>query len=198
MKPSHIFLTGLTLSAVSGYYLMQPTKIVHEQKELLRIEPLYGREQYFKSIMEMHHDEWKVGKLATLLENDQSKNNRLPYTVIAFYDEVLIGSCTLEESCTLDTTHSPWASHLYVTPKFRGRKIAKNLIIKILEVAKNLGFEQFFYVTNNPRTASIYVYLGGSLIYKTFYNGQECSIMEATIEIVRNKIEMNSLKNNGD
>ena len=187
MKPSHIVLIGLTLSAVSGYYLMQPTEIVYEQKELLSIEPLYGREQYFKSIMEMQKDEWKVSALRQLLKQDQSENNDLPYTIIALYDGLLVGSCTLGKSCQLDAHHSPWVSHLYVLPDFRGKKIAKQLILTILQIAKKLGVDQIFYATNNPNTTSIYHHLGGTTLHTTFSGGQTWTIMEGTIDVVLSK-----------
>ncbi len=142
------------------------------------IKPLNGDKKIQQKLYLMQKNEWKVNSFLDLLNEDQSANNKLPFTFVAWYKNIPIGSCSIEATNDLETTLTPWASHLYIKPDYRGKKIARRLIWKILEKAKELGYSKIFYVTNNPVNISIYKHLGGKIIKTTFAQGCEHTIME--------------------
>ncbi len=162
------------------YFTPQIMHPVNSKKNIdcITIQPLLANKKIKQELYLMQKNEWKVNSFLELLEQDKSAYNQLPLTFVVFYNNSPIGSCSIEEQNDLETTLSPWASHLYIKPEYRGKKIARRLIWKILEKAQELGYSEIFYVTNNPTNISIYKHLGGEIVKTTFTQGCEYTIMK--------------------
>ena len=173
-----VFLV-LILKKTVGKQHPKESSYIHKQQ--LRIEPLNGRSAYSNELLELHAQETKVDGFDVILKNDASIHNKLPYTYLAFYDDILVGSCSLVESCPIDTTLTPWACYLYVATEQRGKKIGKKLIEMILHKSVDLGYKEIFFYTNNPHIINMYQHLGGTIIHKAHFKGHEQTIMEGQL-----------------
>ena len=139
-----VLILGTTIFYTLFFFVTKP-KI---QTNPLIIEPLYTHPELISEILIMHQNEWKTGELTPIFHEDESLYNQLPFTFIAFYNDKLVGSCSLEKNNSIDSTLSPWATHLYVKPEYRGKKIGKKLIEKILKKTEEIGFKKLFYFTD--------------------------------------------------
>lgn len=138
-----------------------------------------------EQIIAMHND-IKLEGLSDILQNDNYESKRLPVTILAFYNNELAGSCSIthEDPYTI-VDYTPWVNYLFVKPDFRGKKIARALIKRILEISEELGYSEIFYLTHKPEHVAMYTHLGGTTIRKVFIHGCECHIMEGRLKNLR-------------
>ncbi len=182
-----LLLLGTTFYAFYYFAVTVKNEMPTEQIQPIVIAPLNGNKDIIKPLLAMHGNEYKVVNLENILENDQSNNQALPCTFVAYYNGKLAGSCSLEEKCTIDPTLSPWANHLFVEPEFRGKKIAQKLIEAILKKANELGYPQIFFWTDKPDNISIYQHFGGSIVKKRSCNDKEYTIMSGSLDVFTKK-----------
>jgi putative acetyltransferase len=76
---------------------------------------------------------------------------------VALLNNVIIGGCGIN---TLDNDNSNTCElqKMYLSPQARGRKIGKNLLIRCVEFAKNVGFEKCYIETFPQMKAAISLY----------------------------------------
>lgn len=74
--------------------------------------------------------------------------DRLPFSLVAFEDTLPVGSVSLVESDLDSHSHlSPWVASLVVWPEYRGRGIGWQLMERIEETARDIGFASVYLYT---------------------------------------------------
>jgi GNAT superfamily N-acetyltransferase len=84
----------------------------------------------------------------------------LPLTYIALYDEIPVGSCTLELYGGIRPDLKPWIGDLVVDPKYQKKGIGKMLLNVTIEKARKLGFKKLYLFTFDPAILLYYEKLG--------------------------------------
>lgn len=105
-------------------------------------------------------------------------NQDMPLTLIALYNELPVGSCTLELTGGVRPDLGPWIGDLVVDPKYQKQGIGKILLSATIEKAKELGFEKLYLFTFDPTIAQFYKNLGWRTIGMDVFKSQPVTVME--------------------
>jgi predicted N-acetyltransferase YhbS len=101
--------------------------------------------------------------LADLSSRTKSK---IPFTFVAIENGKCIGTVSLFSNDLKERADlTPWLGSLYVSTDYRNNGVAKQLIDKVIETSRNLGYEILYLRTEH--TSKYYIKLGWKPIYKT-------------------------------
>lgn len=105
-----------------------------------------------------------------------------PITLIALIDSECVGTVSIfENDLKTQTSLTPWLASLYINPFFRGRGIAKELIGKVQQIVKELGFKELYLRTEY--TSEYYRMLGWKFVYRTHdEKNQETEVFKMLID----------------
>lgn len=118
---------------------------------------------YSKFVMKTNNTT-SLNKVIEYFKNTQLKS--FPITLVAIINDECVGTISIfENDLKTQNILSPWLASLYVSPDFRGKGIAKNLINKVQHIVKELGFKELYLRTEH--TSEYYRLLGWEFIYKT-------------------------------
>ncbi len=104
-------------------------------------------------------------------------NQDMPLTLIALYDELPVGSCTLELKGGVQPDLGPWIGDLVVDPQYQKQGIGKILLAAIIEKAKELNFEKLYLFTFDPTIPKYYEYLGWKKIGMDEFKSHPVTLM---------------------
>lgn len=95
--------------------------------------------------------DWGVGEIvANRLTNNEF--NDWEKVVVLKIDEQYVGFCILEKKDDWGTdiapTLTPFITAVYIDPKFRGRRLSKNLLEAACDVARSLGFGAVYLISS--------------------------------------------------
>jgi GNAT superfamily N-acetyltransferase len=103
----------------------------------------------------------------------------MPLSYIALYDNIPVGSCTLQLNEDVRPDLGPWLSDLMVDPKYQKQGIGKMLIDISLDKAKELGFKKLYVFVFEPSTISeYYERLGWKKICMSEFKSHPVTVME--------------------
>ena|SRR3989304_5096452 len=105
-------------------------------------------------------------------------NHDMPLTYIALYDEIPVGSCTLQLIEDVRPDLGPWISDLVVDQKYQKQGIGKMLVNVTVEKAKKLGFENLYLFTFDPTILKYYERLGWRKIGMDEFKSHPVAVME--------------------
>ncbi|HAU0263899.1 TPA: GNAT family N-acetyltransferase [Legionella pneumophila] len=105
-------------------------------------------------------------------------NQDMPFTYIALYDEVPVGSCTLQLNEDVRPDLGPWIGDLVVDPKYQKQGIGKMLVDVAVEKAKELGFEKLYLFALDPTIPEYYRRLGWKKIGMDEFKSHPVTVME--------------------
>ncbi len=92
--------------------------------------------------------------------------DEIPLTFVAIENDVCLGTVSLFSNDLKERIDlTPWLGSLYVRTDYRNRGIAKQLIEKVIETSKRLGYDTLFLRTENA--SGYYIKSGWKLIYNT-------------------------------
>jgi N-acetylglutamate synthase-like GNAT family acetyltransferase len=103
--------------------------------------------------------------------------DRLPLTLVTFFDEVPIGTAALkirEMETHLHFEH--WLGSVYVQKSHRKRGFGTKLVQAIISEAARFGIEEMYLYTRGSEI--FYSKLGWKEIEKTFFRGRRVTIMK--------------------
>ena len=78
-----------------------------------------------------------------------SNKTELPIRLAAIEDNKCAGTIALVENDLKNSTFTPWLAALYVEKEYRGKKIAEQLINKIINITKALGYNEIYLRTEH-------------------------------------------------
>jgi len=91
---------------------------------------------------------------------NHSNINKMPMTLVAFYQNQLAGMASLRENDGIQPTLTPWLGSLVVHPKYRNRKVGENIIEAIRKQAKIFGFKNLYLLAFDSTIPDWYRKLG--------------------------------------
>ncbi|WP_245330765.1 GNAT family N-acetyltransferase [Acetoanaerobium pronyense] len=105
-----------------------------------------------------------------------------PITLIAVIDNECVGTISIfENDLKTQDELTPWLASLYVSPNYRSQGIAEQLINRVREVVKGLGFKTLYLRTEH--TSEYYKRLGWEYVYKTHdEKGQETQVFRISVK----------------
>lgn len=138
----------------------------------MEIEYLCDRPEYVDLVAGWVYNEFVIGTASSFtLEGCKdyfSKTNKtkLEITFVAIIDYKGVGTVSIFEN-DLDNQKvlTPWLASLYVEPDYRSKGIAKQLIEKVKQAVKGLGYEKLYLRTEH--TSEYYKALGWVHLYDT-------------------------------
>lgn len=108
-------------------------------------------------------------------------NQDMPFTYIALYDEIPVGSCTLQLNEDIRPDLGPWIGDLVVDPKYQKQGIGKILVDAAVEKAKELGFEKLYLFALDPTIPEYYRRLGWKKIGMDEFKSHPVTVMEISL-----------------
>jgi len=106
--------------------------------------------------------------------------SEIPTTVIAFYNQEVIGSASLVEyDMGTHKEWSPWLACVIVNSKFRSKGVGTAMVQRIIDEAKLLKVKKVYLYTFDKQ--KFYTRLGWELIMNDFYREYQVAIMERQI-----------------
>ena len=137
---------------------------IHATK--ISIEPLAHHPEIITELFELLYDNMikkldpdhsAVKRRYVPFLKEHLQEDALPLGYVAFADKTPIGLCCLrkkpvstDEKCSWFKDHPdiyPWIAGLFVSPEYREQSIAKELIIRIINRAQELGYERLYLFT---------------------------------------------------
>lgn len=102
----------------------------------------------------------------------------MPLTYIVLYDDIPVGSCTLQLKDDVRPSLGPWISDLVVDPKYQKQGIGKMLIDVAAIKAKELGFDKLYLFAFDHDIALYYKRFGWSKIDMDKFKSHAVTVME--------------------
>lgn len=105
----------------------------------------------------------------------------MPLTYIALYDEIPVGSCTLELNGGIRPDIGPWIGDLVIDRKYQKQGIGKMLLDEVIKKAKQLNFKKWYLFTFDPSIPLYYEKFGWQKIDTDTFNSHPVTLMEVTL-----------------
>lgn len=153
----------------------------------MEFEYLADNKTLIPTIAKWYFEEWgylnKDKTLVKDIENLQAYLNKdkVPLILLAIENGKPLGVVQLkfhEMSIYTDKTH--WLGGVYVSEEYRGKGIAKQIILELLAIAENLNVKTLYLQTENL-DGGLYRQMGWVPIEQVKYNGLEVLVMERNI-----------------
>ncbi len=122
----------------------------------LKIELLADHPEALSTLKKLFESEWEPyygvkgpGDAETDIKNSANRAE-LPIAVVAIVNGSICGTAVLKmESVTTHTEYFPWLAGLLVAPEYRKQGIGEQLIVKIEDLAKQLGYKEIYVGTGD-------------------------------------------------
>lgn len=125
----------------------------------LRLEALQENPEAFAS-------EYDIEVTNSISDFEERLSRAHAITVGAFDQERLIGIVTLIKETLPKMRHRATLEAVYVTPEYRGQRISRRMIDKLMEIVKDEGVVRKFYLfvmTSNKQAITAYKKMGFSI-----------------------------------
>jgi N-acetylglutamate synthase-like GNAT family acetyltransferase len=121
--------------------------------------------------------------ISRVKENLQNHLNteQLPLTLVANHENKPVGMCSLRVTDGIRPELTPWLGSLVVSPNYQNQGIAKQLIEKIKEKARELGFKTLYLFAFDPTIPEYYIRLGWCKIDMDEFKGHPVTIMATSL-----------------
>lgn len=151
------------------------------------IENLYNHPEHVGIVSGWIYDEfvkgksnWSLGEITQYF----SKTNLIsfPITLIAISDNECVGTVSIfENDLKSQNKLKPWLASLYITPNYRGKRIAEKLIYQVKAIVKELGYEILYLRTEHA--PEYYRRSGWEFFYKTLdEKGQVTEVFRTNVK----------------
>lgn len=149
---------------------------------------LYDRPNETRTVINWWNTVWS-DRLGPDLEGVEQQlvrslsKTELPVHLLAYLDEVPVGTAALKhqemESLYPDCYY--WLGSVFVDPRYRGSKVASELTMQIVRLAKGRGLPHLYLQTANL-SGGLYASLGWKPVERFFYNDEETLLMLNTFK----------------
>lgn len=134
------------------------------------IQNLYYHPEHISVVSGWIYDEFVKGKSTCSLDKitlyfSKTNLNSFPITLIAISDGECVGTVSIfENDLKSQNELEPWLASLYVSPNYRRKCIAEELIDQVMVIVKELGYETLYLRTEHA--SDYYKKLGWEFLYK--------------------------------
>jgi N-acetylglutamate synthase-like GNAT family acetyltransferase len=112
---------------------------------------------------------------------EHSNSNSMPMAYVAICDGEAVGMACLRETDGIRPGITPWLGSLVVSPKYRGYKVAEELINTIKDQATNLGHQILYLLAFDPTIPNWYARLGWTHIGEDELFGHRVVVMNLSL-----------------
>ena len=105
----------------------------------------------------------------------------MPLTYIALYNQIPVGSATLELNGGIRADLRPWLGDLVVDPKYQKQGIGKMLVDVAVLKAKELGFKKLYLFAFDSTIPEYYKRLGWKKIGMDEFKSHPVTVMEVEL-----------------
>ena len=122
---------------------------------MIKIEYLSDFPNFTDTVAAWLYDEFIVGERPGVTYDNileavkKSNKTELPVRLIALYDGNLAGTVSIVDNDLRCRPYTPWLASLYVSPPYRKNKIGEQLIKRVVEIAKDLGYGELYLRTEH-------------------------------------------------
>ncbi len=113
--------------------------------------------------------------------NERLNDDKIPLTLVAFYNGEAIGTCSIDVTECLIPNISPWFSAFVVAKEYRNKGIGGMLMKAAKEKAKEFGFNKMHLCTFDEALIPYYNSFGWQKFGTTEYNGHTLILMEVAL-----------------
>lgn len=122
----------------------------------VEVHYLYENRQYIEAVANMVYNEFveptnshkTYEEVAAFFQD--TTISAFPVTLIAVVDGICIGTVSLfENDCKERSNYRPWLASLYVAPDYRNQKTGRQLIERLLQHVKELGYPEIYLKTES-------------------------------------------------
>jgi N-acetylglutamate synthase-like GNAT family acetyltransferase len=156
----------------------------------MKIIDLKYEAQYIPILARWHHQEWSYlnpdGSIEKRIERMQSFSNDalIPSTFIAVENDLLGSAAIVAHDMDTKQELSPWLASVFVSPENRSRGIGSELVIQVMNQARNAGIKTLYLFT--PDKEHFYIRLGWQTISNELYRGHMVTVMQVNLKEKRN------------
>lgn len=159
---------------------------VHK-KVNMNFEYLSDNKELIPVLANWYFEEWGNKEKGRTLDTETQKlqkflnKDQIPLILLAIENDELLGAAQLkyrEMSIYPDKEH--WIGGVYTSKNHRGKGIAKQIILKLIEIASNLNIKKLYLQTENLN-GGLYRRLGWKPIEQVNYHNIEVLVMEREI-----------------
>ena len=150
----------------------------------MELQLLADNEEVIPIVASWYVEEWGHLEGARTLPNmieglrDYLNKDRMPLMVLAMKGDEVIGVAQLkfrEMDIYPDKEH--WLGGVYVSSDYRGNKIARKIVVKIVSIAEKLGVGKL-YLQTIRLDGGLYAKLGWNPLEQVKYRGEQVLVME--------------------
>jgi GNAT superfamily N-acetyltransferase len=105
-------------------------------------------------------------------------NDDMPLAYVALYDDLPVGTCSLQLNGGIRPDLAPWLGDLLVDLAYQKQGIGKKLIDAAKNKAKELGFSKLYLFAFDPSLPDYYSSLGWNTIGMDKFKGHPVTVME--------------------
>lgn len=150
----------------------------------MKLAFLAHRPELMEPLAETHGQEWSHlyrdwnSRLALDEFRTQRGDGRIPATLLLLDDHHLAGSVSLVyDDLPTHPQFNPWLASLFVFPKYRGRRLAAQLVAEARRQFTANGFDRFYLFTE--ARAPFFTRLGFQPIESSELNGHAITLMHS-------------------
>ena len=120
---------------------------------MIKIEYLSDFPEFAETVAGWLYEEFVVGQRAgvtyeNVLRNVKNTNKAaLPIRLIAIFEDSCVGTISIVYNDLRCRTYTPWLASLYVSPPYRKNKIGEQLVKRVIEIVKSLGYGELYLRT---------------------------------------------------
>lgn len=135
------------------------------------------------------NDAWgKYDPTLTLESSVQSLQSRLntkkvPLTLVAFLNKQLVGTVSLKDTVKLPgySDRTLWLGSFIVPDKDNNTDVAEELLLRALDIARDLGYHQISSFESNPEDTEWLLEYGWKLFATDTYQEHQVSLLEKSL-----------------
>jgi len=105
-------------------------------------------------------------------------NDNMPLAYVALYDDLPVGTCSLQLNGGIRPNLAPWLGDLVVDLAYQKQGIGKMLIDAAKNKARELGFSKLYLFAFDPTLPDYYSSLGWNTIGMDKFKGHSVTVME--------------------
>ena len=153
----------------------------------MELEYLADNEKVIPILAGWYFDEWGHLEKGNTLDKVTEKlhaylnTDKIPLIVLAIEGDKILGAAQLKyREMDIYPEKEHWLGGVYVSPKYRGHKIAEKIVGKIISVAKKLSVYKL-YLQTEALSGGLYRRLGWKPLEQVNYRGLDVLVMENKI-----------------
>ena len=113
-----------------------------------------------------------------------SNDALIPSTFIAVEKDLLGSAAIVAHDMDTKQELSPWLASVFVSPENRSRGIGSELVLQVMNQARNAGIKTLYLFT--PDKERFYIRLGWQTISNEIYRGHVVTVMQINLKEKRN------------